>query len=324
MSDIVMRINRGSIRLVLAGTVPTNGNGASFPTTQLTTLAPTSRIYGQDGGNDRYWTLQQEIKFLSGDSDLFDQWLDETTFYGFGLSLIRYQQDGWMFLSGGANFNYFGHGYYSTAGPTYSSAADSVFGIHVTATGAGANTIYAVSRYSNVFFRGASANGTCGWYSITPLKINGSNWAQSGASTGARIFCGFTSSTSTVYNSDSLATLHTSGFSRLHVNGGVQDTNWYFVTSDGVTQVRTDSTVAFTAGGNIVVLEQMCAPAGSTIYWRIRDITAGTTSGIKSNASNLPGTTTSMAHTTGWRNIDAVSRSMGWQMTMNNTKRFYI
>lgn len=123
------------------------------------------------------------------------------------------------------------------------------------------------------------------------LYFGDASYNEAGASTGSRIFTGVTSGYANWFTSDNPSGSRL-GFTRVHVNGGLQDTNWFIVAKDGTTENRVDTGMAFTVQ-NIYTFEVWAIPGATSARWIIRNLTAGTIA-QGTISSNLPATTTAL------------------------------
>lgn len=127
--------------------------------------------------------------------------------------------------------------------------------------------------------------------------------------TQSRIWVGLTSSpASTAWFTGDDPAGHRAGFSYVNNNGGRQDTNWQFTTKNGTTQSLQNTSMAF-AADKMYDMYVYCPPQSSTIYWRIDNLTDGTTQ-EGSTSSNLPGATTDLRMTTQIVTIDTTVKWM--------------
>ena len=168
--------------------------------------------------------------------------------------------------------------------PTVTTASGRYANIASSAAG---NQTAGVSTTSALLFMGNAAGPFRGWsYSFLGILPDAS-YNNTGASTGKRIFLGVTDQTfTTPVGSDNPSGNH-AGFFRCHVNGGLTHTNWQFMTKDNTTINIVDTGLAFTATNTIEALI-LNPPGSSTIYWAIRDVTAGTAWVNGSTSTNVP------------------------------------
>lgn len=134
------------------------------------------------------------------------------------------------------------------------------------------------------------------------------SYNNTGAGTGTRLFVGYTDQTATVVTGADNPAGSRIGFSRCHVNGGLTDTDWFFTTKDGATETRTDTTLAFTAQHQYEFWIY-CPANGTTVTWRIDDITAGT-SATGTVAANLPTNSVRMRSAVMCQTVDATARTL--------------
>jgi len=299
------------------GTVTDSGSGdATFnPSGRYgsgSSIVITDYLFGSSSSSDTKWSIDKLVDFLvSKNNTFFNQWLDDTPFAGFELSDLLYNTykvdgtNGIFAARGGVLAN--------TTGTLSGALSNSIgHATTITQASAGANGTLSIaySPSGGYLLRGGSA-GVNGFIVFNLFSVNGSNWNNTGASTGARFCSGLTSNSNmtTLLGTDNPA-VERAIFMRSHVNGGLTETNWMFSTRDATTENRVSTGVPFNAGGAIYATMIACAPQGGTIYYRIKDFTNNNDSGLLSTTSNLPQATTFMSGAIGFRNIDAVSRSL--------------
>jgi hypothetical protein len=156
------------------------------------------------------------------------------------------------------------------------------------ATAATASATTGTGNSVGQWHRGTIAGGANGFFLYERLAWPDASYNQSGLTTGSRIFVGLTlNSLSTSVNGDTpLGDI--AGFERRHTDTGAQDTNWQFQTRDNLL-TNTVDTGMFFAPGKVYDFYIYCRPHpdNGTIFWRIDNITDGTTfEGSTSN--NLP------------------------------------
>jgi hypothetical protein len=155
---------------------------------------------------------------------------------------------------------------------------------------------------------GAGANG---FFVFGRIAFPDASYNQSGASTGSRIFAGVTSVTMAAQvASDNIAGSF-AGFARNHSDTGRQDTNWQFITKDGATQNVVDTGLIFTVQ-NVYDFFVYCRPQGTTINWRIDNVTDGTTA-EGSTSANLPAGSTPLRAGVQMQTVNAVVRNLRLQ-----------
>lgn len=189
-------------------------------------------------------------------------------------------------------------------------------GANIASSGSG-NSTFGVQGTTVSLIRG-STTGYNGFFLAAIVGFPDADYNSSGASTGSRLVVGATDqNTASQVNSDNPSG-HRAFFSRCHVNGGLTDTNWYFSTKDGTTENRVSTGMAFTAT-HLYAFFIYCPPQGTTIYWKIFDLTAGT-SQEGSTGSNLPGASTQMYMTVKAFSVNAVTRNIRHNMLYSSTK----
>jgi hypothetical protein len=162
-----------------------------------------------------------------------------------------------------------------------------------------------------IWVRSNDFNDASGFFFNARLAFPDSNYNETGASTGTRIFVGF--------NSDTLANVVASnnpggsrvGFSRIHVNGSLTETEWQITSRDGVNENRFSTGMLFTAEC-VYDFYIFCPPDGSFIGWRIDNITLGT-SESGSFVNNMPAIGTYMRGGFQIQTVNAVGRNIRMQ-----------
>ncbi|MBW4062252.1 hypothetical protein HJC99_06825 [Candidatus Saccharibacteria bacterium] len=170
------------------------------------------------------------------------------------------------------------------------------------ATAATANDTTGVGNTAVQFYRG-STPGANGFFYEARTAYPDANYG-SGA-TGSRIWEGLTNQTIATNTSADNPAGHYAGFQYSTTRG---DTNWQFMTKDGTTQNVIDTTEAFVVG-KVYEFYIYTPPQGTTIYWRVDNLTDGTTQ-EGSTVSNLPGASTAMRGGSGLRTLTTTSRNM--------------
>jgi hypothetical protein len=155
---------------------------------------------------------------------------------------------------------------------------------------------------------GSLAGGSSGFFFSARIAYPDSNYNETGASTGTRMFVGLTDQTLAVtVGSDSPAG-NRIGFSRLHVNGATQDTTWVITTKNGVSETRTNTGMTFNPQV-IYDFYLFCRPLGTEVYWRIDDLINETSyEGIV--VDTLPLNTVFMRSGAQLQTVNAVSRNI--------------
>jgi len=209
----------------------------------------------------------------------------------------------------GATIRANGSGSVTSAGTVTHPTASASRGLHAqVATAATAAAVAYVAVGGSLFIRRSDAMTRGGWFATARLYFPDANYNETGATSGSRIAVGFYgTSLATMLGADRGGTQALSAFMRTHVNGGAQDANWQFVTNDGTSATTADTTMPFTLQHEYDFWQW--APAGgSSIMWRIDDLTAGTTaSGVATQT--LPVLTKLMTSMAGISTIDATART---------------
>lgn len=146
-----------------------------------------------------------------------------------------------------------------------------------------------------------------GFFFMGRVLFPDASYDQTGATTGSRIFVGLTAATMATVVAADTASTNTCGFSRRHTDTGAQDTNWQFLTRAGGSPTLADTGMPFVVD-HVYDMYIYCKPLGTTVYWRIDDLTAGTS--VEGNTSStLPIATTLMRGGVQVWSADAVVRN---------------
>jgi hypothetical protein len=159
--------------------------------------------------------------------------------------------------------------------------------------------------------RSTDINDAAGFFFNARLAYNQSNYDETGASTGSRIFVGLTDQTMAASVASNDPTGNRIGFSRIHVNGSLTDTNWFITSKDGLNENRIDTGLVFTPEC-VYDFYIFCPPDGSFIGWRIDNITLNTSQeGIVD--FNLPTVGVYMRAGAQLQTVNALSRTFRMQ-----------
>ena len=154
---------------------------------------------------------------------------------------------------------------------------------------------------SNVasFFRGSAPGANGFFYYARVGVVDAAN---------VRLFSGLANQTIAVMTDADNPAGHYAGFQYTTARA---DTNWQFITKNNTTQTVADTGLAVTAA-NVYDTYMFCSPECSTIYWRIDNLTAGTS--VEGSATaTLPGTTTAMRGVIGIGAVAATAKSFRFQ-----------
>ncbi len=222
-----------------------------------------------------------------------------------------------------------------TSTSTYTTLGSNVTGSGTLATGSGSTsealgntsriatgtTADTVSGFytKNVYYLGSIANGADGFFYFVRLNFNGqalTNYENS--STGANVFAGMCGTTfNTCDTTASPTTQNAAGFQFMGLR---PDTNFQFLTcnTSACNLINTGVTVTNTDTYDMYVY---VAPQGTTMYWRIDDLTAGTAPVQGSTTTDLP--TGSGAVNAGLQieNLSAANRFIYFQRMYFETDR---
>lgn len=191
-------------------------------------------------------------------------------------------------------------------------AVTEAYGYMTNFAGAGtANITCGTGNLTLLWQRGSIAGGSGGFFFNARLAYPDSNYNETGASTGSRTFVGLTSNTMAVSVGADDPVGHRCGFFRRSVNGAAIDANWQFSCKDGVAADNVDTGMAF-AAEKVYDFYIFCPPQGTIIYWRIDNVTDGTTA-EGATTIRLPGATTLMRGGFQVATVDAVVRNIRMQ-----------
>ncbi len=154
-----------------------------------------------------------------------------------------------------------------------------------------AATVSATSGTGNnvgQWHRGSIAEGANGFFIYERLALPDASYNQAGVTTGSRIFVGLMLNSLASSVTGDIAAGDVAGFVRRHTDAGAQDVNWQFHTRDNVASTFVNTGMVFTPG-KVYDFYIYCRPHpdNGTIFWRIDNITDGTTF-EGSNSTNLP------------------------------------
>jgi len=170
----------------------------------------------------------------------------------------------------------------------------------------------------NVYYRGSISNGADGYFYFVRLNFNGQTLSNYNTATGARIFAGMCGTTfNNCTNSDSPTTSSAAGF---QFSGSRTDTNFQFITCNGSACNLTDTGVAV---NNTDTFDMYIynAPQGSTTYWRIDDVTAGSAPVEGNTGTDLPVGSTALNAGLQIINLSAANRFIYFQRMYFETDR---
>lgn len=182
-------------------------------------------------------------------------------------------------------------------------AATEAFGYATNfATAAVANDTAGVTQATNQWFRG-SATGSNGYFYVGRVSVPDASYGA--GATGTRIWIGLSSQTSlTMTNADNPVGDY-SGF-QYSTNRG--DANWQFMTKNNTTQNVVNTTLTFTAQ-KVYDFYVYTPPQGTTVFWRVDNLTDGTTQ-EGSTATNLPTNNTAMRAGVGIQTLTTTARNI--------------
>lgn len=154
-------------------------------------------------------------------------------------------------------------------------------------TSAAANAVSTIGQTVTQWYRG-STSGANGFFYVSRLHFPDANYGT--GATGSRIWTGLTNQAigNIMTNSDNPA----GSYAGFHYSTTRGDVNWQFITKNGTTQNVVNTTMPFTVA-KLYDFYVYTPPQGTTVYWRIDNLTDGTTQ-EGNTATNLP--TNNVAH----------------------------
>jgi hypothetical protein len=162
------------------------------------------------------------------------------------------------------------------------------------------------------FFRGSTA-GANGFFFEASICLPDASYSSG---SGTRMFVGMSSATTTTQNGNDNPAGNFAGFQYSTPRG---DTKFEFITKDGTTESAAVDTITLTAG-DAYQLYIYTPPQGSTIYYRIDDLTAAT-SATGTTTSNLPTSSTAMRAMAALQTQDATARTISIQHVYTEVDR---
>lgn len=186
------------------------------------------------------------------------------------------------------------------------------------ATGTTADT--AAGFYTkNVYYLGSTTNGANGFFYFARMNLNAqtlTNYTSSSA--GTNIYMGMCSATFTTCDaSDNPTSQSAAGFMQ---SGTLGDTDWEFETCNASACNQIDTGVPIT-NSDTYDFYDYCPPQGSTVYWRIDDLTTGAAPVTGSSSTDLPVGSTAMNAGMTIYNLSAANRYLYFQRMYFETDR---
>lgn len=178
------------------------------------------------------------------------------------------------------------------------------------ASAASTNVTCGTGNNGTMWVRSTSVDDAAGFFFNARLAFPDTNYNETGASTGSRIFVGLTNQTmANSVGSNDPAGIR-AGFTRIHVNGSTTDTNW-FLTTKGASESRVDTGLAFTPEC-VYDFYLFCPPDGSYLGWRIDNLTLGTLQSGQT-ITELPTVGTYMRAGFQLQTVNAIARNIRMQ-----------
>lgn len=207
--------------------------------------------------------------------------------------------------------------------PMFGTVTETGTKSHTTAAGLGYRTRYTTAATGNATASAESVKlawcrGDGGSTILWPLGMQfiavfsfaDASYNASGATTGSRIFCGFTDRTvAQALGTDNVASSSHFGFQRVNVNGGKTQTNFFSTQKDATTEHLTDTGIAM-AQDNFFLFSAHIFPGGAYTFYELRNLSTGASSGAYFDGDNVAATGTFMRFMFGIQTINAVARSM--------------
>jgi hypothetical protein len=230
-----------------------------------------------------------------------------------------------VLVTGGANTN---NGQYTTIGSNVTgsgtltaqngSDTEALGNSSRIATGTTAGTVAGFFT-KNVYYLGSVANGADGFFYFTRVNLNGQalNNYKNGTS-GSRIFMGMCGATYTSCgSSDSPTTSNAAGF---QFSGARGDSDFQFLTCNASACNLIDTGVAI-SNSSTFDFYTYTPPQGTTVYWRIDDVTDGTAPVEGSTATDLPVGSGAMNAGLSITNLSGANRFLYFQRMYLETDR---
>jgi lysophospholipase L1-like esterase len=209
--------------------------------------------------------------------------------------------------STGTAFDSWGTSLAAPVGTITHPAVTELLGRRAVATTVAAATA-GISSTDAVWLRGSLVNVNCGIFFQCRVGLPDASYANSGVTTGSRIFCGLTDQTfATMLATDNPAGNRV-GFQYCNVNAGRVQTTWNYNNKDGTTEALIDTLVPMTQNA-MYDFYVYIPPNGLLIQFQIDNLTAGT-SLMTQQPLNLPTTTVPMRAMIGITSINAVNRGI--------------
>ncbi len=230
-----------------------------------------------------------------------------------------------VLVTGGANTN---NGQYTTIGSNVNasgtltsqngSSSEALGNTSRIATGTTANTV-AGFYTKNVYYLGSTANGADGFFYFARMNLNGQAIGNyKSGTTGSRIFMGMCGATYTnCGSSDSPTTSNAAGF---QFSGARGDNDFQFLTCNASACSVVDTGVAIN-NSSTFDFYAYTPPQGTTIYWRIDDVTNGTAPVEGNTATDLPAGSGAMNAGMTITNLSAANRFLYFQRMYLETDR---
>lgn len=171
-----------------------------------------------------------------------------------------------------------------------------------------------ISQSNTQLFRGSVSGGANGFFFVSRAGFPDANYGA--GATGTRVWIGLTDQSAANSSGNDNPNGNYAGF-MYSTNRG--DTNWQFITKNGTTQNPTNTGMAFTVN-KVYDFYVYTPPLGTTVFWRIDNLTDGTTL-EGSTATNLPTATVSMRSVLNIRNLGTTPRNMRVAKTYTEADR---
>lgn len=205
-------------------------------------------------------------------------------------------------VQSGTASNYFGTNR-SVSGTGVSAAFDENYGYMAGYSSTTTTTTGGIGNNGLQFARGSQV-GANGFFANVRGALKDASYPNS------RIFVGMTNQTVANSVASQNQTGHRAGFS---YDTGRGDTNWMFSTKDGTTENLVDTGMPFSAAAAYDwYIYTPPYPNNGTVYWRIDDMTNGT-SQEGSTSSNLPGGSTALRMVEAIRILSGTTQTISYQ-----------
>lgn len=200
----------------------------------------------------------------------------------------------------------------TTVGTIAHPTATTTLGYRATLANAAAtaNTGAAIASTNAQWTRGDQVNIFCGLFYHCRFGLNDASYANTGASTGTRMFFGFSDQTEATMRAADNPAGNRVGLQYCNVNAARVQTTFNYNNKDGTTETLTDTLVTLTQN-SVYDFYMFMKPNGGVIYYQLDNLTANTSLMTQIIAS-LPTNTVMMRPMFIIQTINAVVRTLAF------------